>query len=36
VPITDPRALVVSKRDSGEATRVRRDPAEMLDLLLPI
>ena len=36
VPITDPRALVVSKRDSGEATRVRRDPAEMLDLLLPV
>ena len=36
VPITDPRALVVSKRESGAATRVRRDPAEMLDLLLPV
>jgi predicted glycosyltransferase len=34
VPITDPRALVVRKRDSGEGTRVRRDPAELLDLLL--
>jgi predicted glycosyltransferase len=36
VPITDPRALVVEKRDSGAAARVRRDPAEMLDLLLPV
>jgi uncharacterized protein len=35
VPITDPRALVVRKRDSGEEARVRRDPSEMLDLLLP-
>ena len=35
VPITDPRALVVRKRDSGERTRVRRDPVELLDLLLP-
>jgi predicted glycosyltransferase len=34
VPITDPRALVVRKRESGERTRVRRDPAELLDLLL--
>jgi uncharacterized protein len=33
-PITDPRALVVRKRDSGEGTRVRRDPAKLLDLLL--
>ncbi len=36
VPITDPRALVVSKRDSGAVRRVRRDPVEMLDLLLPL
>jgi uncharacterized protein len=34
VPITDPRALVVRKRDSGERPRVRRDPATLLDLLL--
>jgi uncharacterized protein len=34
VPITDPRALVVRKRDSGEGARVRRDPAKLLDLLL--
>jgi predicted glycosyltransferase len=36
VPITDPRALVVSKRESDGARRVRRDPAELLDLLLPV
>jgi predicted glycosyltransferase len=35
VPITDPRALVVDRRDPAERTRVRRKPAEMLDLLLP-
>jgi uncharacterized protein len=34
VPITDPRALEIRKRESGESTRVRRDPAELLDLLL--
>jgi hypothetical protein len=34
VPITDPRALDVGKRASGERTRVRRDPAKLLDLLL--
>jgi len=34
VPITDARALELRKRDSGERTRVRRDPAELLDLLL--
>jgi uncharacterized protein len=34
VPITDPRALVVKKRESGERTRVRREPAELLDILL--
>ncbi|HEY8192512.1 MAG TPA: DUF354 domain-containing protein [Gaiellaceae bacterium] len=36
VPITDPRALSVGKRDSAERPRIRRDPAEMLDLLLPV
>ena len=36
VQITDPRALVVRRRDSAERTRVRRDPAEFLDLLLPV
>jgi predicted glycosyltransferase len=35
VPITDPRALVVGRRDAGASKRIRRDPAEMLDLLLP-
>jgi uncharacterized protein len=34
VPITDPRAIVIGKRASGERTRVRRDPAELLELLL--
>ncbi|HJQ49309.1 MAG TPA: DUF354 domain-containing protein [Gaiellaceae bacterium] len=32
-PLTDPRALELRKRDH-DATRVRRDPAEMLQLLL--
>jgi predicted glycosyltransferase len=36
VPITDPRALVVRRRNSVEQPRVRRDPAVMLDLLLPL
>ena len=35
VRITDPRTLVVRRRDSAERTRVRRDPAELLELLLP-
>jgi uncharacterized protein len=35
VRITDPRELVVRRRDSAQKTRVRRDPVEMLDLLLP-
>src|SRR5215203_5931738 len=35
-PLTDPRALELREREGDEATRVRRDPAEMLDLLLPI
>jgi predicted glycosyltransferase len=33
-PLTDPRALELRKRDESESTRVRRDPAEMLRLLL--
>ncbi|MFL5930835.1 MAG: DUF354 domain-containing protein [Gaiellaceae bacterium] len=34
VPITDPRAIPLAKRASGGRERVRRDPAELLDLLL--
>jgi predicted glycosyltransferase len=34
VPLTDPRALDLRKRPAGEAVRLRRDPREMLDLLL--
>jgi uncharacterized protein len=33
-PLTDPRALELSKRDQSSPSRVRRDPAEMLQLLL--
>ena len=33
-PLSDPRALTLEKRDESELTRVRRDPAEMLRLLL--
>ena len=33
-PLTDPRALELRKRDESESRRVRRDPAEMLGLLL--
>ena len=33
IPLSDPRALDLRKRD-GERERVRRDPAEMLDILL--
>ena len=36
VRITDPREIAVRRRDSAERTRVRRDPAELLDLLLPV
>jgi predicted glycosyltransferase len=36
VRITDPEAVVVRRRESAERPRVRRDPAELLDLLLPI
>jgi len=34
-PLTDPRALGLAKR-SGEGERVRRDPADMLALLMPV
>jgi predicted glycosyltransferase len=33
-PLTDPRALDLRKRDGSAGERVRRDPAEMLRLLL--
>ena len=33
-PLTDPRALELTKRAGGTAQRVRRDPAELLALLL--
>jgi len=33
-PLTDPRALELRKRDESTAPRVRRDPAELLSLLL--
>ncbi len=33
-PLTDPRALDLSKRSAPEADRVRRDPQLLLDLLL--
>ncbi len=33
-PLTDPRALDLHKRTGAEGTRVRRDPAELLELLL--
>jgi uncharacterized protein len=34
VPLTDPRALELRKRDAGHGARIRRDPAELLGLLL--
>jgi predicted glycosyltransferase len=33
-PLTDPRALELTKRNPATAPRIRRDPAEMLRLLL--
>ena len=33
-PLTDPRALELAKRDRGSVARERRDPQDMLDLLL--
>ena len=35
VPLTDPRALVLRKRDPDSTPRIRREPAEMLEYLLP-
>jgi hypothetical protein len=34
VPLTDPRALELRKRESDGNGRVRRDPADLLELLL--
>src|SRR5438445_1602142 len=34
VPLTDPRALELRKRDAASTAHVRRDPADMLALLL--
>ena len=34
VPLSDPRALELRKRDGANGARVRRDPAQMLELLL--
>jgi predicted glycosyltransferase len=34
-PLGDPEALELRKRERGAETRVRRDPALLLDLLLP-
>ena len=34
IPLSDPRALRLEKRSAETSTRVRRDPAEMLALLL--
>jgi predicted glycosyltransferase len=33
-PLTDPRALELIKRNGASGSRVRRDPAVLLDLLL--
>jgi predicted glycosyltransferase len=33
-PLTDPRALELTKRDPESAPRVRREPSEMLGFLL--
>jgi uncharacterized protein len=35
VPLTDPRALRIEKRDHAARSRNRRDPADMLHILLP-
>jgi uncharacterized protein len=34
VPLTDPRALELRKRERGPGDRMRRDPRHLLDLLL--
>jgi hypothetical protein len=33
-PLTDPRALELDKRAPGGDERIRRDPADLLELLL--
>ena len=33
-PLTDPRALELRKREGNSAERIRRDPTQLLDLLL--
>jgi predicted glycosyltransferase len=35
VPLSDPRAIELRKRERSPADRIRRDPASFLDLLLP-
>jgi predicted glycosyltransferase len=35
VPLTDPRALVITRRDAATTERTRRDPEQMLSALLP-
>jgi uncharacterized protein len=34
VPLTDPRALELRKRETGAGDRIRRDPEDLLELLL--
>jgi uncharacterized protein len=34
IPLTDPLALELTRRDRNANSRVRRDPAQMLELLL--
>jgi uncharacterized protein len=34
VPLSDPRAIELRRRDGGAGERIRRDPAELLELLL--
>jgi predicted glycosyltransferase len=34
-PLTDPRALDLHKREGATHARIRRDPGELLELLLP-
>jgi hypothetical protein len=34
VPLSDPRAIELRKREPGLGDRVRRDPADLLDLLV--
>jgi len=33
-PLTDPRALELRKRENGAGERIRRDPGDLLALLL--